>query len=102
MVTDANTLLRLLEARRLAIVFVCVNDLKHAIPVSHLPFLCRLTGTRLVALRQGSAAELHSYFDKKNLFMFALQPSPKVAVFCEQFPSIDRIDPSVLPQMKIN
>lgn len=100
-IIDSNELLRQVESKNIAVVFVCVNDLKHSIHVTHLPFLCRLTGTKLVVLNAGSASELQSYFGKKTLFMFAISKNTEFSEFTTQFPNIDVLDPNELPQMQI-
>lgn len=101
MIIDPNTLLRSLESNNISIVFVCLNDLKHSVHVFHLPFLCRLTGTKLFVLKPGSATELQSYFGKKNLFMFAVYKNNDTKDFDLQFPEFELLDPALLPQMSI-
>ena len=101
LIIEPNEILRLLESRKLSIIFVCLNDLKHSVHVAHLPFLCRLTETKLVVLKSGSAQELHSYFEKKDLFMFAVSKHTESTNFSVHFPEFEKLDPSLLPQMSI-
>ena len=100
-ILDPNELLRQIESKYVSVVFVCSNDLKHSVHVSHLPFLCRLTGTKLVVLKSGSMADLQLFFGKKNLFMFAISKNTEFLEFTLQFPDIDILDPNALPQMSI-
>lgn len=100
-IIDPNELLRQLENKNISVVFVCSNDLKHSIHVAHLPFLCRLTGTKLVVLNAGSAPELQSYFGKKTLFMFSISKNIDFSEFNLQFPEIGILYPNILPQMHI-
>lgn len=101
-ITNPNNVLRYIESQIVAVVFVCLNDLKHSVHVSHIPFLCRLTKTKLVVLKPGSAKELNSYFGKKDLFIFAIRKSADAGEkFASQFPDIEPINPNQLPQVAI-
>lgn len=101
-ITNANDVLRDIECQLVSVVFVCSNDLKHSVHISHIPFLCRLTRTKLVLLKSGSANELNSYFKKKDLFMFAIhKKSDAGKAFASQFPDIEPIDTNQLPPMTI-
>ena len=101
MILDPNDILRQLESKNISVVFVCSNDLKHSVHVAHIPFLCRLTGTKLVVLNAGSAMELRSFFGKKNLFMFAISKNTEFSNFTIQFPEIDILDSNTLPHVSI-
>lgn len=93
--------MRQAESENISVIFVCSNDLKHSVHVAHLPFLCRLTGTKLVTLKAGSINDLQLFFGMKTLFMFAISKNSEFSEFTSQFPDIDVLDPNTLPQMSI-
>ncbi len=99
--TEPNEILRKIESHKISVVFVFLNDLKHSVHVAHIPFLCRLSGTKLVVLKPGSAKELQSYFGSKNLFMFAVSKHDDTIKFSSHFSDIDPFNPNQLPQVSI-
>lgn len=100
-ILEPNVLLRKLESKSLSVVFVCSNDLKHSVHVAHIPFLCRLTGTKLVVLKAGSAKELQTYFGKNNLFMFAVSRHGDFTGLSAQLPDIEPLNLDCLPPASI-
>lgn len=96
-ILNPNDVLRQIEKKKISAIFVCSNDLKYAVHVSHFPFLCRLNGTKLITLKAGSYVELQSYFRKKNLFMFAITCDHEMMEFSKQFPEIESFDAATLP-----
>lgn len=100
-ITEPNEILRKTESHKISVIFVCLSDLKHSVHVAHIPFLCRLSGTKLVVLKPGSAQELQSYFGSKNLFMFAVSKHDDTLKFTSNFPDIDPLNTNQLPQVSI-
>lgn len=93
--------MREIECQKVSVLFACPNDLKYGIQLAHVPFICRLTRTKLVVLKPGSAQELRAYFGKNNLFMIAISNLYYKGNFAAQFSDIDPINPNLLPQVTI-
>ena len=105
--TDPNQILRELEAKQLSLVAVCLEDLKHSVVVQHVPFLCRLTATKLVGLSSGSSQDLSTLMHQKNVFIVGFRKGiaekiAAVTMWISQFQSINPIDLDKYPELKIN
>ncbi|PJF17560.1 ATP-dependent 6-phosphofructokinase [Paramicrosporidium saccamoebae] len=82
-VIGLNEVTRCLEARTLAGVLACRDDLQYPQVVAHLPFQSRLSGALVVALPAGSAGELSTLFGIKNVSVVGIRRVPEMEAYIE-------------------